>query len=519
MNQFKLKQKLSMKDAGLALVIGLTSGTFIYFFKVIASFVVKLNWRIFTHINTHLYTLPLIIVGLFVITYLIDLLLYIEPNAGGSSISRVKKLFSEQKEIRYIQTILLVSVSTLMMFLTGMPLGIEGPSVMIGSGFSYGFSRKSSDDALSKVGAAAGFSAVTGSFLSAVLFAAEEVFHEYKKKFLLLALIASSSSYLVLKGFDYLFNMDTSRFFHFYELAAIPLTYLPLFVVIGLVSGVCAALFNKLIYMANWVFKTYLSSMSRVVRFFLVLLIVLLMGLIYQDLLGSGHDSILAHVFHHDYQTGYVMILLGLKVLLIALSNAADLPGGMFVPVLVVGALFGALFNQYLIHLGLNQAYTSTIVLTFMAGFFTTSMSAPLSGVLFFIEASFFHPSSFYVIPSVVFSYSVCYALRVVSINDIVIESNIEMKLRDNIRYQIIMRIKPNSNLIGKRIKEYILDSDLIIEGIIHDNNRGFTDLNVDQTLIESFDEISIGYLKADIDELIQFLDQRVSDYELEILY
>lgn len=98
MNQFKLKQKLSMKDAGLALVIGLTSGTFIYFFKVIASFVVKLNWRIFTHINTHLYTLPLIIVGLFVITYLIDLFLYIEPNAGGSSISRVKKLFSEQKK-------------------------------------------------------------------------------------------------------------------------------------------------------------------------------------------------------------------------------------------------------------------------------------------------------------------------------------------------------------------------------------------------------------------------------------
>lgn len=86
--------------------------------------------------------------------------------------------------------------------------------------------------------------------------------------------------------------------------------------------------------------------------------------------------------------------LLAVRLLAGPLSYAANAPGGLFAPLLALGALWGAIFHQVLTGLG-GGAVVAVVgdsqipfALVGMAALFTATVRAPLTGVVLIIEMS-----------------------------------------------------------------------------------------------------------------------------------
>jgi hypothetical protein len=68
-------------------------------------------------------------------------------------------------------------------------------------------------------------------------------------------------------------------------------------------------------------------------------------------------------------------------------------PGGIFLPLLTVGALIGAIFGRLLGFTGLDAAYETTFIALAMAGYFAAVVRAPVTGIILVTEmtGSFSH--------------------------------------------------------------------------------------------------------------------------------
>ena len=75
-------------------------------------------------------------------------------------------------------------------------------------------------------------------------------------------------------------------------------------------------------------------------------------------------------------------------------SYGCGVPGGFFLPMLVIGALCGSICSNILISLGwIDPAYASNIIVIGMAALFSSSVRAPITGTVLIMEmtASYQH--------------------------------------------------------------------------------------------------------------------------------
>ena len=81
------------------------------------------------------------------------------------------------------------------------------------------------------------------------------------------------------------------------------------------------------------------------------------------------------------------MALLAGKFLFTLVSYGCGVPGGFFLPMLVLGALTGSVEGIILIHMGIISAYyLSNIVVISMAAFFAASVQSPITGTILIME-------------------------------------------------------------------------------------------------------------------------------------
>ncbi|MFW5841827.1 MAG: chloride channel protein [Bacillota bacterium] len=501
-----------------SLLIGLSVGTIIYVFKILSKYALDANTIIYQAIRENIVLLPLSIGAFLLISLIIDKVVWFEPNAGGSSISRTALMTKHHTTSRWYSVVILTLITTLIVFVIGVPLGIEGPSIMIGAGVSLVFMKhqkatfSEDNNAMVLSGIGAGFAAATGTIFASVIFVFEEIYHKTSRVRVMHTLIASITAFITIMLYDNLFNLDTIGFFKLPILTHITVNYFYVIPMIGVVAGLSAAFFNVIVKMTNRLFATYILHMPRYIRFFIILIIIFIVGLIYDDILGSGQYTILSPLFENQFTLRSLFIILVIKTILIALANAADIPGGMFVPVLVVGALYAALMNTILIYFHFPSTYTLFFTLIFMAAFFASSMKAPITAFVFFSEISLSLPFTIVLAPTLGISVLASYLLKTESINDIVIEKNEEIKLEDNIQYGIRVRIKGASCAIGKNL-DVIFNDDIIVHGYVKSNMPHLSLLCQPNTVIDNNDILYISY-NGKKDVLRKILDRNLHDYD-----
>ncbi|EJW95147.1 voltage-gated chloride channel family protein, partial [gut metagenome] len=223
-------------------------------------------------------------------------------------------------------------------------------------------------------GASAGLAAAFHAPLAGVMFSLEEIHKNFSVSVLISVMTASITADYIssqFMGFQSVFQFDIG-------LEIQPQYYWHI-VILGIILGLLGAFYNKV---TVWVQSLYMNQkkLNETTRLLIPFLLAGVLGLVMPELLGSGHHLI-------DEAAGGTMVLstilflLAGKFLFSVICFGSGAPGGIFFPLLVLGALIGGAYSTFAAEfMGLDPSYISNFVLLAMAGYFTAIVRAPITG-------------------------------------------------------------------------------------------------------------------------------------------
>ena len=262
----------------------------------------------------------------------------------------------------------------------GVSLGREGPSIQIGASGAQAVARKTSKSKLEENylitgGAAAGLAAAFNAPLSGIVFALEEVHRSFSPMILISATTASITADVVSK---YFFGL--TPVLDFRSIPQLPVSLYLCLIPLGIFSGLIGSLINKALLGFQLLYKKLPLKLQPVVA----VLLTLPCGLFLPQILGGGQDLI------RTAETGGVfLVLTGLmlaKILFTSTSFGSGIPGGIFMPILSVGALSGSLLGLLCVRFGMPAMYIADFAVCGMAGALSASVKAPITSILLTAE-------------------------------------------------------------------------------------------------------------------------------------
>jgi chloride channel protein, CIC family len=270
---------------------------------------------------------------------------------------------------------------------SGGAMGLEGPSLYGGSALGAMIQRRVpkafrgvDHRTLLVAGAAAGVAAIFKAPATGAIFALEVPFRDQMaRRMLLPALVASASGYLVfvaLSSTDPIFSFQTDRVasFQYRDLAGA--------ILIGICCAIGARVFSRLIRYAKAF--TYRPQAVRVVlaSVTLVVLFVISRLLTGESLtIGTGYEVI--RWLAEEHALWLLAVVFALRCLATAATLAGGGVGGLFVPLVVGGAIIGRGVGDIV-----NPLDPTLYVLLGIAAFLGAGYRVPLAAVMFVAEAT-----------------------------------------------------------------------------------------------------------------------------------
>ncbi len=317
------------------------------------------------------------------------------PYASGSGIPQVEAALAGELAPAPPRLILVKFGGGVLAIGAGMALGREGPSVQMGAvvaehvGKAF---RRSWPDLriLLAAGAGAGLAVAFNAPIAGSVFVMEELVRRFEPRIAVAALGASSAAILISRLFlgdapDFQVAVSSQAVMGTGPLPFAVAASWPLYVAMGAVAGLAAAFYSRAIIGA-------VALAERLHRWPVELqagLIGALVGVVawFAPRLVGGGDAITQLVFSGGAAFGMIPLAFVLRFGLGAVCYAARTPGGLFAPMLVLGAqlglVCGVLFRLAFPHLGIEPEAFAVVG---MAAFFAGVVQAPVTGIVLATE-------------------------------------------------------------------------------------------------------------------------------------
>lgn len=383
------KKRFSLRLLLEGLAVGLGAGISISIFRYLLAGSEILRPVIYHNLREALADgqwqwLALYVLSFVIIAYLLKLIVAREPMCTGSGIPQIKGILQGDMSMRWFSVLWSKIIGGVLAIGAGMSLGREGPSVQIGACVGQGLSQTSrrtrfESRILMTAGAGAGLAAAFNAPLAGVIFGLEEMQKTISPALLLTGITASITAATVT---EVVFGM--SPVFSMGYLLPLPLNLFDVLVVAGIVIGLLGRLFNiALAYSLNTYSRLGLSGMKKPL---VPLALAGILGFVLPEILGGGNllvDSLVVT----DYTIGFLCLLFVGKFLFTMICFGSGVPGGIFLPMLVLGAAGGAVLAKLLVLAGLLPAmYYADIIVFGMAAYFSSVVKSPVTGSILILE-------------------------------------------------------------------------------------------------------------------------------------
>ncbi len=331
-----------------------------------------------------LYTL-LFFIALAIMGLLIDFIIKWERDSAGSGIPQVYAEVKGHMEANWLKVLISKIAAGVITALGGLSLGPEGPSVQIGGMAGKGIAKlfkgsKTDELRLILVGSAVGITAAFNAPLAGVIFVLEEINHGFDKTLVFIALVSAIVSDFISK---IIFGQQTILSF---PVLNIPLEYYWILIILGVFIGLLGYIYNVGMIKSSEVMDNL--KIPSWLKFVLVFMISGVVALTIPEISDGGH-------FMMDMldvaipSLGVLVLLLVLKYLFSMFSFSSGAPGGIFLPILVLGAYIGAIFGSAVVPLfGFEHDLIYKFIIISMAGFFAATVRSPITGVVLLAEMS-----------------------------------------------------------------------------------------------------------------------------------
>lgn len=343
---------------------------------------------------------------------------------------------------------LLRSLSSLATVASGGSIGREGAMVHLSSLSASTIGRLTYFNTarlrlLVACGASAGVAAAYGAPIAGALFVAEIILGTMTMQSFGPLLIAAASANITMRA--------TGHYQTTYAMGDVPQlepAEILLFIVLGVLVGVVAPQFLKLLALSRKLFKaTRLPLTARLA------LGGLLLGLLLTQMpvvAGNGY-SVVYSLLHSQWTWTAVVLILVSKVLATALTVGSGAIGGVFTPSLFVGAAFGTLFAQviafFLPHLA---THPHLFTLVGMGAFLGAATSAPLMAILMIFEMTLSYQIVLPLILACVVAYFVSRRTARIAMYDVTLARDRDLRLRHELRHTALSDlIRPPETVIS----------------------------------------------------------------------
>lgn len=363
----------------MAIAVGIGTGF------VVVLFVKSVEWVKAFCFNSDIAHSPWVILipvigGLFVGPWVT----FLAPEAKGHGIPEILKANALHGGRIRPAVVIYKAVASIVSIGSGFSVGREGPIAQIGAAFGSAFGQLLKLPAtrlknLVACGVAAGIAGVFNTPIAGVMFASEVILRDFGANALNTVVVAAVSASIISRIFlgDHpSFNVPT------YNLH----DPLEIFLYFGL--GVLAALTAVLFMVAlekseaefdNWRFPEWLKPACGG-------LVIGCLGYFFPQIFGSGLPAI-EDAMHGNLPLMILLSLIFVKILATSISLGAGSSGGVFAPLLFIGAVLGGAFGKlasahYIVPIAPSGAYA----LVGMASVFAAAARAPITSILIVFE-------------------------------------------------------------------------------------------------------------------------------------
>lgn len=343
-----------------------------------------------------IYLIPYVIATILVVFLLSQVIKPVLNNITGSGVPQIEAVMLDENKMNWWSILWRKFVGGLLAICPGLFLGREGPCIQMGAMVGQAFGNKlfqadpTNLKRLQGCGIAAGLSAAFSAPLAGVFFLVEEITFNFTPKECLTALAAAMSSDLITLCF-----FGTTPCLYLPLERPLPLTSYWFLLLIGIILGLLAYVYQYCLLSLKPIYSK-LTKIPKIYHSIVPLILVIPIGLWNAKLLGGSHDfisSLFEPTFVKSIQTGtFSLILLPLIWFLVRfifsmISYGASVPGGIFMPILVLGALLGVIFAMIMIHFNIApKSCYGIIIVTSMCAYFGAIEKAPFTALTLLTE-------------------------------------------------------------------------------------------------------------------------------------
>jgi chloride channel protein, CIC family len=307
------------------------------------------------------------------------------PHASGSGIPHVEAVLNGNLGPAPIGLAAVKFVGGVLAIGSGLALGREGPSVQMGASVANRIGRLFRRDwadcrVLLAAGAGAGLATAFNAPMAGAVFVLEELVRRFEVRIAIVALGASATAIAVSRSI-----LGDLPDFHVGTLAYAGGEIRPLYFVLGAVAGLVGIAYNRTL-LATIAAANRLGAWPVELRAGLIGAAVGMLAWFAPGLVGGG-DTITQRTLAGAATLATLPMAFLLRFGLGAVSYAARTPGGLFAPMLVLGAQLGLSFGIVcgLAFPGLH-IQPEGFAIVGMAALFTGIVRAPLTGLVLVTE-------------------------------------------------------------------------------------------------------------------------------------
>lgn len=460
-------------------LVGALVGAVVVLFKFCAKVVVAFSEKMYAAAREQWWIIPLLLLAFAVIAAVSSVIYKKLPNARGGGIPTSIGIVRGLIPFHWLKNLIAVFGLSLSGFFVGVPLGTEGPSVQIGTAVGRGvtrvFGRKyaATDRYLMTGGACAGFTTATGAPISGIMFALEEAHQRISPMILMVATVAVVFSKLVSDLLSPLVGVSTALFAEMQPvtLGAADL-WLP--VLVGVVIGLFSVAFLKYYKLLQGFWSKKLAKIPALGKILIVFALTFVFGMLSYSNISTGHE-LMVHLFEEGGIWYLLLLCLAVRSTLMILASSSGITGGLFLPLMSLGALVAALLAALLHALGLGTEYYSIIMILGITACLAGMMKMPVTAMVFALEALFASSNVLPVILAALISYAITEIFEVHSITESVLHNRIR-DLHGDAKpavYDGFVTVNEGSFAVGKQIRDILWPNNLFVLSVKREAQSG----------------------------------------------
>lgn len=344
--------------------------------------------------HNYLWLIPYLFLMVIICLALEQIMNNYHTDLVGSGVPQIEAIMAGKHSMNWFQVLWRKFVGGLLAICPGLFLGREGPCIQMGAAIGQGVSqvistKEDNTQTLLACGVAAGLSAAFSAPLAGTMFLLEEIIFAFKPQIWLTALASSITADAVTIVF-----FGTRPCLYLPTTTNLPVRSYVVIIILGVIIGLFAYIYQYCLLNLHWWYSKIRWLPVRF-RSIIPLVLIIPVGLWNPKLLGGGHLLINivtkqgSHFEQSDithFITLMVMFFI-IRFIISMVSYGASVPGGIFMPILALGALLGSILAALLIQSNIipASAFVNIVAMT-MAAYFGAIEMAPFTAILLLTE-------------------------------------------------------------------------------------------------------------------------------------